>query len=392
MSRYLFPLRCPDCGSKISEANHICPHCGTDLDAPLNKTKRLELFQFYLDRTQKDIDKGNIKNALKNIDQAIQYEPDFAEAHNLRGLLLEESGQINEAISDYQEALRLDPEHTEAKENLQLVIPQGAVQSQTGSTHTRKKPAWLIPLLAFLAGMVCLLSVGAFVTFGSSYIRLLEQRIITEKIIFEPDTSKVTDPDVALLIKTATILTQRASDAGYSGVNFSVNNKGQIVGRIPKNIDRQAFLDTLSSIGFLELVDLGMNRLPVRSVIKTDHEIGYLAQGEGDAWHTIITNEGIRNANVVKTENGGYEIAFSLTPEATSILAEHTRANIGSILAIVLDKVILSEPVITDPITDGLGVISGGFSEQSANSLAAVLESEKLPVPIILLQQINATP
>ena len=90
MSRYLFPLRCPDCGNKISEADSICPHCGTDLDAPLDNTKRLELFQFYLDRTQKDIDQGNIKNALKNIDQAIQYEPNSAEAHNLRGLLLED--------------------------------------------------------------------------------------------------------------------------------------------------------------------------------------------------------------------------------------------------------------------------------------------------------------
>ncbi len=240
--------------------------------------------------------------------------------------------------------------------------------------------------------MICLLAVSALVTLGSRYIRLLDQRINTERIIYEPDTSRVTAPDAALLMKTATILTNRASDAGFSGVNFSVNNKGQIVGKIPKHIDRQALLDRLSSIGFLELVDLGKNRLPLSSVIKTDQEIGYLPQAQGDAWHTILINEDFQSANVLKTENGGYEIAFTLKPEAASILEEHTRANIGSILAIVLDKVIISEPVINAPISDGSVVITGDFSQQSANNLAAVLESEKLPFPIILVQEIHATP
>ena len=34
---FIFGLRCPDCGKSISDDDSICPHCGTNLDAPITK-------------------------------------------------------------------------------------------------------------------------------------------------------------------------------------------------------------------------------------------------------------------------------------------------------------------------------------------------------------------
>jgi Flp pilus assembly protein TadD len=45
--------------------------------------------------------------------------PNYADAHNLRGIILEELGRKEEAVSAYREAVRVDPSFREAAENLQ---------------------------------------------------------------------------------------------------------------------------------------------------------------------------------------------------------------------------------------------------------------------------------
>jgi predicted amidophosphoribosyltransferase len=37
MLNRIFSLRCPDCGNKIEEDERYCPHCGTDLDVPVEQ-------------------------------------------------------------------------------------------------------------------------------------------------------------------------------------------------------------------------------------------------------------------------------------------------------------------------------------------------------------------
>jgi uncharacterized RDD family membrane protein YckC/Flp pilus assembly protein TadD len=62
--------------------------------------------------------KNDLENGLHECELAIQLAPDLAEAHNLRGVLLEELNRREEAIAAYREATRLNPELQEAKKNL----------------------------------------------------------------------------------------------------------------------------------------------------------------------------------------------------------------------------------------------------------------------------------
>jgi tetratricopeptide (TPR) repeat protein len=57
-------------------------------------------------------------DALHTCETALVLDPDLAEAHNLRGILLEELGRGREALAAYREAVRLDPDLVEAQENL----------------------------------------------------------------------------------------------------------------------------------------------------------------------------------------------------------------------------------------------------------------------------------
>ncbi len=58
------------------------------------------------------------ESALRECELAIELAPDCAEAHNLRGIILESLGRGQEAIEAYRKAARLDPMFSEARENL----------------------------------------------------------------------------------------------------------------------------------------------------------------------------------------------------------------------------------------------------------------------------------
>ena len=56
-------------------------------------------------------------------------------------------------------------------------------------------------------------------------------------------------------------------------------------------------------------------------------------------------------------------------------------------IAMFLDDELISAPTVTTPIRDGRGVITGGFTRQSARDLAIQLESGRLPIPLALIRE-----
>jgi preprotein translocase subunit SecD len=61
-------------------------------------------------------------------------------------------------------------------------------------------------------------------------------------------------------------------------------------------------------------------------------------------------------------------------------------------LAIVLDKQVISVPVIQDAITEGQGRITGSFTVEEANRLAVQLRYGSLPVPLKIVESKNVGP
>jgi preprotein translocase subunit SecD len=100
-----------------------------------------------------------------------------------------------------------------------------------------------------------------------------------------------------------------------------------------------------------------------------------------------MTGADLRTVQVQRNpQSGRYEIAFQLSSKGAEIFADFTSAHIGQILAIVIDKKVISTPRIDAAITGGQGVISGDFDSESANNLAIQLRYGSLPVPLKVVE------
>lgn len=375
-------LNCPSCGKPINETDQLCPHCGLDLDAPLELSELQALAQPYLDKAVEMLESGiNLKGALAQSDAALEYLPQSAEAHNLRGLILDGLGWEADAILEYREALRLDPNFVDARENLDDAESEhpnldGFVQENEGK---RPLSGGIKNLLIFVAVVIFLcVSIGAATLAFSVGRQFFAPK---KEVIFEPDRSLVKTVSPADLQKTAEILQQRWDAFGYGRATFTVSDNGNIIGQIPADAT-DAQINNVKVFGLVEFVAVGKDRPYAGQLINTDFPSPYFKSGAGSKWKTIMTNNEISIAVVESDAIGNAQIAFTLTEKGSKIFADFTSKHIGDVLAITLDKKVISAPTINGAITSGSGVITGQFTKDEIENLAALIKTAPLPIPL----------
>ncbi len=191
------------------------------------------------------------------------------------------------------------------------------------------------------------------------------------------------------LTNAKNILQNRANALGVSEITMQTAGDRRIVAEFPGVTNPEEVVATLKQTALLEFVDMGSTPVAVGSLIQTDFGVENPAatteSGE-TIYHTVITGAGLETASVTRSQAGAYEISFILKSDSTNIFAEYTTANRGKYLAIVLDKQVVSAPTINDPITDGQGVITGNFTQETAQTLAVQLRSGALPIPIKVVE------
>lgn len=144
----------------------------------------------------------------------------------------------------------------------------------------------------------------------------------------------------------------------------------------------------------------GARRIVVQLPGVSDHEqaidtIGQTAMLEfqDPFGNTVLTGSSLRNASVL-TEYGQWVISIEFDRTGTAKFAELTRtwAGTGQPLPIVFDGEIIMAPTANEAITDGQGVITGGFTREEAGEIALLLRSGALPVPLEVLEIRNVGP
>jgi len=80
-------------------------------------------------------------------------------------------------------------------------------------------------------------------------------------------------------------------------------------------------------------------------------------------------------------------VSMSMNSEGTKKWARLTKENIGKCVAIVLDNMVYSAPVVNDEIPNGTSQISGHFTAEDAKDLANVLKSGKMSAPARIVQE-----
>ena len=100
-----------------------------------------------------------------------------------------------------------------------------------------------------------------------------------------------------------------------------------------------------------------------------------------------LEGDHVANAAQDFDERGKVAIKMNMDKLGTSIWAKMTSKNVGKPLAIVLDNIVYSAPNVNDAITTGNSSISGNYTLKTAQDLAEILESGKLPAPAKIVQE-----
>lgn len=148
--------------------------------------------------------------------------------------------------------------------------------------------------------------------------------------------------------------------------------------------------DAINVIGqtpFLEFKEQKLDAQPVQTLGKD----GTAAVNLDSSWKsTGLTGKDLNNASVEFDQRTGRpQISLQFNAEGTKLFSDITTRNVGKPVAIFLDGVELSAPVVQTAITNGRAVINGQFDVQYAKTLASRLNSGALPVPIHLISQQN---
>lgn len=169
------------------------------------------------------------------------------------------------------------------------------------------------------------------------------------------------------------------------GVNESLvqTGKDRIIVALPGVADPDAAIETLRGTGQLEFVNLGTNPEGLTAGMKINTTNGKTEGAASDkVYETVMTGDKLKNVDVRRDANTQKPyIAFELTKEGSKIFGDYSGTHIGQYLAIVMDKTILSAPVIRAKITDA-GVIQGDFTVDEAQNLAIQMKYGALPVPL----------
>jgi protein-export membrane protein SecD len=197
------------------------------------------------------------------------------------------------------------------------------------------------------------------------------------------------------------IVDNRVNGLGVTEPLVQLQGSKRMIVELPGVSDPELAIRTIRETGLLEFVDGGRSPIPEGTIIQTTFSdsrptAGVEAPSTADPetiYETIITGSDLANVS-----NAGFnpnrrvvEINFNLKPEGGQQFGNYSGANIGNFLCIVIDKIVLSCPVIQARI-DSNGVISLGGDLDEGQALAIQLRYGALPVPLKVVENRSVGP
>jgi protein-export membrane protein SecD len=188
------------------------------------------------------------------------------------------------------------------------------------------------------------------------------------------------------------VVDNRVNGLGVAEPLVQRQGEDRIIVELPGIENPDQAIATLRGTGLLEFVEAGRTPPLEGTILQTDfgstsvvsrtEEVGLLNPATGQPYHTLMTGADLKSAQVAADQTTGLPvIAFELNDSGREVFREYTRNHIGDVVAITMDKQVLSAPVIR-AVIDGSGEISGGFTQEQARGLAVQMQYGALPVPL----------
>ncbi|WP_371369540.1 Protein translocase subunit SecDF [Sporomusa rhizae] len=111
-----------------------------------------------------------------------------------------------------------------------------------------------------------------------------------------------------------------------------------------------------------------------------------LMEFQDESGNVVLTGKDLKDAKAQADQSGQKLVSIEFTSEGTKKFADLTARSVGKHIAILLDKQMLTNPVVNEPIPNGKAVITGNRSMEEAERLAILLRSGALPVKLDVLE------
>ncbi|MGM0441631.1 MAG: protein translocase subunit SecD [Elusimicrobiota bacterium] len=186
------------------------------------------------------------------------------------------------------------------------------------------------------------------------------------------------------------IMRNRVDQFGVSEPLIARQGDRWIVVQLPGVKEPDRALDLIGRTALLEFRLISEEEIPGEDeevpegfeILEDRRRNRFLVEKEAE-----LTGAALEDAKVnVGGEFGQPRINFYLKDDAADKFEDITAANVDRRLAIVLDGVVQSAPVIRDRIPGGQGIIEGQFDMESARDLAIVLRAGALPAPVKIIE------
>jgi protein-export membrane protein SecD len=241
-------------------------------------------------------------------------------------------------------------------------------------------------------------------------------------ILLEADTSKLGDRKlVDVMDAELEVVRNRVDQLGTTEPLIAKQGDKWIVVQLPGIKDSRVAKDLLGRTALLEfkIVDTGdaagqvINLLREKGITPAEYrqnpsryadiekimpkDSSVYADKDNSSYYVLqkaeLTGAYLTNA---KVELGGQYgepiVGIEFTRDGGAIFSNITGNNTGKQLAIVLDDIVQSAPVIRSKIPDGKAIIEGNFTPEDAKFLKAVLEAGSLPIPLTVIEERTVGP
>ncbi len=181
-------------------------------------------------------------------------------------------------------------------------------------------------------------------------------------IVYEADVEGI--PDIADMDSAVSMLQERVAYKGYYDAEVSKEGEKRIRVEIPGVEDAESTVQEIGEAAHLTFRAMNEDGTPGEILV--------------DGTNVADAGKDLQGNSVVVT------LKFDST--GTIAFAEATANNIGKQIGIYMDDILLSAPTVNSSITDGQAVITGDFSAEMAEDLAAKIRAGSLPFSLKALE------
>lgn len=199
--------------------------------------------------------------------------------------------------------------------------------------------------------------------------------------------------------KMMEIVRRRIDPDGVSEISITPQGDARIILEAPGEANPRRIKDILSQAGRLtfNMADISQSAINAARV-RGDGPPGWDLVDSTDYGSVLIREIPELTGADIATANRGFDQAnrpavdFRLSGSAATKFYNLTRNNSGKFFAIVLDGNAMSVPRINEPIPGGNVQITGSFTMEEADDLAAIISAGELPAKLQFLEERTVGP